>query len=68
MPSLIKQSCRLAEAAVCLLNSSGRTSGRPGGAGVVCMTCQHFTYDVDRHFHKMVGCNLRQKQCDRVST
>ena len=30
--------------------------------GVVCMTCQHFTYGVDQHCHTMVGCNLRQKQ------
>ena len=30
--------------------------------GVVCMTCQHFTYGVDQHCHMMVGCNLRQKQ------
>ena len=27
--------------------------------GVVCMTCQHFTYGVDQHCHTMVGCNLR---------
>ena len=30
--------------------------------GVVCMTCQHFTYGVDQHCHSIVGCNLRQKQ------
>ena len=30
--------------------------------GVVCMTCQHFTYGVDQHCHTKVGCNLRQKQ------
>ena len=30
--------------------------------GVVCITCQHFTYGVDQHCHTMVGCNLRQKQ------
>ena len=30
--------------------------------GVVCMTCQHFTYGVDRHCRTMVGCSLRQKQ------
>ena len=30
--------------------------------GVVCMTCQDFTYGVDQHCHTMVGCNLRQKQ------
>ena len=30
--------------------------------GVVCMTCQHFTYGVDKHCCWMVGCNLRQKQ------
>ena len=30
--------------------------------GVVCMTCQHFTYGVDQHCHTMVGCNLRQRQ------
>ena len=30
--------------------------------GVVCMTCQHFTYGVDQHCHTMVGCSLRQKQ------
>ena len=29
--------------------------------GVVCMTCQHFVYGVDRHCHTLVGCNLRQK-------
>ena len=26
------------------------------------MTCQHFTYCVDKHCCSMVGCNLRQKQ------
>ena len=26
--------------------------------GVVCMTCQHFTYGVDQHCHTMVDCNL----------
>ena len=30
--------------------------------GVVCMTCQHFTYGVDQHCRTMVGCKLRQKQ------
>ncbi len=30
--------------------------------GVVCMTCQHFTYGVDQPCHTMLGCNLRQKQ------
>ena len=30
--------------------------------GVVCMTCQHFTYGVDQHCHTLLGCNLRQKQ------
>ena len=30
--------------------------------GVVCMTCQHFAYGVDRHCHTVVGCNLRQRQ------
>ena len=30
--------------------------------GVVCMTCQHFTYGVDQHCHTLVGCNLRKKQ------
>ena len=30
--------------------------------GMVCMTCQHFTYGVDRHCQTMVGCNLRQLQ------
>ena len=29
---------------------------------VVCITCQHFTYDIDQHCHTMVGCNLRQKK------
>ena len=28
----------------------------------VCMTCQHFSYGVDRHCHTLVGCNLRQQQ------
>ena len=32
------------------------------GGGVVCMTCQHFTYGVDQLCHMMVGCDLRQKQ------
>ena len=26
------------------------------------MTCQHFTYGVDKHCHTLVGCNLREKQ------
>ena len=30
--------------------------------GVVCMTCQYFTYGWDQHCHGMVGCNLRLKQ------
>ena len=30
--------------------------------GVVCMTCQHFTYGVDRHCHTFVACNLRQQR------
>ena len=30
--------------------------------GVVCMTCQHFTYGVDQHCNTMLGCNLGQKQ------
>ena len=34
--------------------------------GVVCMTCQQFTYGVDQHYRKMVGCNLRQKQLQQV--
>jgi len=29
---------------------------------VVCMTCQHFTYGVERHCRTMEACNLRQKQ------
>ena len=28
----------------------------------ICMTCQHFAYGVDRHWHTLVGCNFRQKQ------
>ena len=30
--------------------------------GVVCMTCQHFVYGVDRHCHTVVGCSLRRRQ------
>ena len=30
--------------------------------GVVCMTCQHFAYGVDRHCHTVLACNLRQRQ------
>ena len=30
--------------------------------GVVCITCQHFTYGVDQHCHTLLGCNLRQQQ------
>ena len=30
--------------------------------GVVCMTCQHFTYGVDQHCHTLVGCSLRKRQ------
>ena len=30
--------------------------------GVLCITCQHFTYGVDQHCHTMVGCSLRQRQ------
>ena len=30
--------------------------------GMVCKTCQHFAYGVDKRCHTMVGCNLRQKQ------
>ena len=30
--------------------------------GVVCMTCQHFTYGIDQHCHAMPACNLRQQQ------
>ena len=30
--------------------------------GVVCMTCQHFTYGVDEHCHTLLGCILRQRQ------
>ena len=30
--------------------------------GVVCMTCQHFAYGVDRHCHTVVGCSLRRRQ------
>ena len=30
--------------------------------GVVCMTCQHFTYGVDQHCHTFVACNIRRKQ------
>ena len=30
--------------------------------GMVCKTCQHFTYGVDKRCHTMVGSNLRQKQ------
>ena len=29
--------------------------------GVVCMTCQYFTYGSDQYGHRMVGCNLTQK-------
>ena len=34
--------------------------GRKGAC--ICMTCQHFSYGVDRHCHTLLGCNLRQKQ------
>ena len=27
--------------------------------GVICMTCQYFTYGVDQNCRTMVGCNLR---------
>ena len=30
--------------------------------GVVCMTCQHFAYGVDRHCHTLLACNLRRRQ------
>ena len=30
--------------------------------GVVCMTCQHFAYGVDRHCHTLLACNLRHRQ------
>ena len=30
--------------------------------GVVCMTCQHFAYGVDRHCHTLLTCNLRRRQ------
>ena len=30
--------------------------------GVVCMTCQHFVYGVDRHCRTVLGCNARQRQ------
>ena len=29
---------------------------------VFCMSCQHYTYNVDQHCHTMVGVNLRQNQ------
>ena len=28
----------------------------------ICMTCQHFCYGVDQHYHTLLGCNARQKQ------
>ena len=31
----------------------------------VCMTCQHFAYWVDQHFHTLVGWNFRQKQLEQ---
>ena len=30
--------------------------------GLVCLSCQYFSYGIDQHCHTMVGCNLRQKQ------
>ena len=30
--------------------------------GVLCMTCQHFCYGLDRHCHSLLGCNARKKQ------
>ena len=36
--------------------------GRISSVGVVCVTCQHFTYGVDQHCYTILGCNLRQKQ------
>ena len=29
--------------------------------GVVCMTCQHFAYGVDRHCHTMLAYNSRRR-------
>ena len=35
--------------------------------GVVCMTCQHFTYGVDQHCHTMVGCTSGRSNCNRAA-
>ena len=33
-----------------------------GWKGVcICMTCQHFTYGVDQHCHKLLVCALRHQ-------
>tara|TARA_Y200000002_G_scaffold362197_1_gene349027 strand:+ start:2873 stop:3040 length:168 start_codon:yes stop_codon:yes gene_type:complete len=36
--------------------------------GVVCITCQHFTYGVDQHCHTLLGCTSGRSSCSRVST
>ena len=28
----------------------------------ICITCQHFNYEVDQHCHTLLGCDLRQQQ------
>ena len=35
--------------------------------GVVCMTCQHFTYGVDQHCHTMAGATSDRSSCSKVS-
>ena len=27
----------------------------------VCMTCQHFSYATDRHFHTLLTCSLQRR-------
>ena len=28
----------------------------------ICMTCQHFSYGVDRHCRTILGCTVRRRQ------
>jgi hypothetical protein len=35
---------------------------RPSGAGAVCMTCQHFRYEVGRHCVTLLTCPIHQGQ------